>query len=238
VASRRKAGEMISQKRVRVDQEVISEPGYRIDPDTDPVFLDGKPVKPPNHFRTVLLNKPSGVLTTVRDDRDRKTVIDLIPLTERLFPVGRLDLDTTGVLLLTNDGDLAYRLTHPKYEIEKVYEAWVEGLVDEKIGEKFKEGIAIDPGVIVSGEVRILKKERNRSKLEIRIHEGKKRQIKRMSQAVGHRVISLERVNFAGLISEGLKPGEWRELTSEEVERLYALTGLWVKGKRETGNGE
>jgi 23S rRNA pseudouridine2605 synthase len=205
---------------------MISEPGYRIDPETDPVFLDGKPVKPPNHFRTVLLNKPSGVLTTVWDDRSRKTVIDLIALPERLFPVGRLDWDTTGVLLLTNDGDLAYRLTHPKYEIEKIYEVWVEGSIDEKICRKFKKGVAIDPGVVVSGEVRILKKERNRSRLEIRIHEGKKRQIKQMCQAVGHRVLFLERTNFAGLISEGLKPGEWRELTPEEVKRLYQLTGL------------
>ena len=229
---------MISLKRVRVDQEIISEPGYRIDPELDPVFLDGKRVKPPNHFRTVLLNKPSGVLTTVRDDRDRKTVIDLIPLTERLFPVGRLDLDTTGVLLLTNDGDLAYRLTHPKYEIEKVYEAWVEGLIDERICQKFKEGISIDPGVIVSGEVRILKKERNRSRLEIRIHEGKKRQIKRMMDAVHHPVISLKRVCFAGLTVQKLKAGEWRELTSVEVRRLYELTGLEMKVERQTGNGE
>jgi 23S rRNA pseudouridine2605 synthase len=226
VTSRRKAVEMISQERVRVNQEIISEPGYRIDPDTEPVFLDGKPVKPPDHFRYVLLNKPKDVLTTVQDNRKRKTVIDLISLPERLFPVGRLDLDTEGVLLLTNDGDLAYRLAHPKYEIEKVYEAWVEGSVDDKICQKFKSGVAIDPGVIVSGEARILKKEKHRSKVEIRIHEGKKRQIKRMCQAVGHRVLSLERVNFAGLITKGLKPGEWRELTPEEVERLYALTGL------------
>ena len=128
---------MISQERVRVKQEIISEPGYRIDPDAEPVFLDGKPVKPPDHFRYVLLNKPKEVLTTVRDDQSRKTVIDLISVPERIFPVGRLDLDTEGVLLLTNDGDLAYRLAHPKYEIEKVYEAWVEGSVDDKICQKF-----------------------------------------------------------------------------------------------------
>ena len=120
MASRRKAAELISQKKVRVGQEIISEPGYRINPDTDSVFLDGKPVKQPDHFRYVLLNKPKDVLTTVRDDRSRKTVVDLIPLPERLFPVGRLDWDTEGVLLLTNDGDLAYRLTHPKYKVEKV----------------------------------------------------------------------------------------------------------------------
>ncbi len=188
--------------------------------------MDGKPIKPPDHFRYVLLNKPKDVLTTVRDDRRRKTVIDLISVPERIFPVGRLDLDTEGVLLLTDDGDLAYRLTHPKYEIEKIYEAWVQGVVDEKICQKFMEGVAIDPGVVVSGEARILKKEKNRSKLEIRIHEGKKRQIKLMCQAVGHRVLSLERVNFAGLISGGLKPGEWRELSPDEVDRLYELTGL------------
>jgi 23S rRNA pseudouridine2605 synthase len=226
VASRRKAAELISQKKVRVGQEIISEPGFRIDPDTESVFLDGKPVKQPDHFRYVLLNKPKDVLTTVRDDRSRKTVVDLIPLPERLFPVGRLDWDTEGVLLLTNDGDLAYRLTHPKYEIEKVYKAWVQGSVEEKICQKLKKGVSINPGVVVSGEARILKKERNRSRLEIRIHEGKKRQIKRMCQAVGHRVISLERINFAGLISGRLKPGEWRELTSVEVQQLYKLTGL------------
>jgi 23S rRNA pseudouridine2605 synthase len=213
-----------------VNRTCIKKPGCRIDVLNDVILLDGKPIKPPDHFRYVLLNKPSGVLTTVRDDRSRKTVIDLISVSERLFPVGRLDLDTEGVLLLTNDGDLAYRLAHPKYEIEKVYEAWVEGLVDEDTCQMLKKGVAIKSGMIVSGEVRIFKKERNRSKLEIRIHEGKKRQIKRMMKSVHHSVIILKRICFAGLTIKGLKTGQWRDLTDQEVQSLYAITKLESSG--------
>lgn len=217
---------MIRQGRVQVQQKIITEPGYQVDPINELINVDGKPIQMPKRFRTVLLNKPKGILTTVQDDRKRKTVIDLIKTSERLYPVGRLDIDTEGVLLLTNDGDLAYRLTHPKYEVEKVYEAWVEGSVDEQTFQKLKKGVAIDSDVIVSGEARILKKERNRSKLEIRIHEGKKRQIKRMMKGVHHPVISLKRTCFAGLTTHGLQTGQWRDLTDREIKRLYHVTRL------------
>jgi 23S rRNA pseudouridine2605 synthase len=227
IASRRQANVLIQTGRVALNGASVTRLGVQVDPNTDTVSVDGKPIRPETRKRYVLLNKPPDVMTTVSDDLGRKTVVDLIPLPERVFPVGRLDFDTTGVLLLTNDGDLAYRLMHPKYEIEKVYHASVFGEVEDSALLQLREGVEIDEGVRVKAEVRILRRGREgKTLLEFRIHEGKKRQIKRMCRAVGHHVVSLERINFAGLTSKGLKPGQWRELTANEVKRLYQMTGL------------
>lgn len=226
VASRRGANEVIRQGRVVLNGEPVSRLGVQVNPAQDRVEVDGRPVRPVQRRVTVLFNKPDSVLTTVSDEFGRQTVLDFISLPERLFPVGRLDFDTTGVLLLTNDGNLAYRLTHPKYEIEKAYQAWVKGAVRPAVIEQLQSGVPIDAGVVVRGEAKTIRKKKDRSLIEIRIHEGKKRQIKRMMKAVGHPVLSLERTCFAGLTVRDLKQGEWRELSSEEVRNLYAMTGL------------
>jgi 23S rRNA pseudouridine2605 synthase len=214
------------RKAVRVNDAVVTEPGTVIDPDCDRVFLEDQRMEPPKSCRYIVLNKPMGAITSVADARGRKTVLDCITIRERIFPVGRLDYDTKGVLLLTNDGDLAYRLTHPRFGIEKVYQARVEGRVRPSVLEKLRKGVAIGESVRVNGEAEILESGNDESLLEIRIHEGKKRQVKRMMKSVGHPVIHLTRTCFAGITAGKLSAGEWRDLTEEEVARLYGLAGL------------
>ncbi len=226
VASRRKANSMIQEGRVGVNQEIVKELGRVIDTQKDHVFLDGHRLNIPNHYCYLLMNKPDGVITAVEDDRGRKTVIDMIRYNERVFPVGRLDLDTEGVLLLTNDGELTYRLTHPKFEIEKVYAVWVKGLVQPKSIQKLNEGVAISDHVIVRGNAKIVRRCTERTLIEMRIHEGKKRQVKRMMKAVGHPVIHLKRIVFAGLTVDDLQLGACRELTEQEIQFLYEQVGL------------
>jgi 23S rRNA pseudouridine2605 synthase len=226
VASRRKATGIIMEGRVAVNGKVVREMGREVIPRIDLVVLDGQEVSPPGKRWYILLNKPGQSITTMKDTRGRRTVMDLVHVDERVFPVGRLDYDTEGVLLLTNDGDLANRLAHPRYTIDKVYQAWVDGNVKTSDIKKLEAGVAIDDGVVVSGEVKILRQEDTRSLLEIRIHEGKKRQIKRMMKAVHHPVQHLVRTRFAGLEAGNLVPGEWRELQTKEVNDLYALCGL------------
>ena len=226
VASRRSANEIIRQGRVTLNGESVIRLGVQVDPEQDRIEVDGRPVQPAERLVTVLFNKPESVLTTVSDDFGRKTVLDFISLPDRIFPIGRLDFNTTGVLLLTNDGDLAYRLAHPKYEIDKVYQAWVTGIVQPDVLEQLQSGVEIDEGVVVNGDTKILRTKKDRNLIEIRIHQGKKRQIKRMMKAVGHPVLSLERTCFAGLTVQNLKRGEWRELSEGEVRKLYEMTGL------------
>jgi 23S rRNA pseudouridine2605 synthase len=229
IASRRKASLPILQGRVIVNDDCVRELGRVVDPQKDRIFLDGHRLECPEKYRYILMNKPAGVITAVVDDRKRKTVVDLIASDVRVFPVGRLDYDTEGVLLLTNDGELAYRLAHPKFEIDKVYHAWVEGHVQKDTLQKLRQGVFIDKGVKVSGEVIVLERKANQTRVEIRIHQGKKRQVKRMMKSVGHAVLHLERIRFAGLEVNGLDKGQWRELTAKEVDTLYRITGL--KGK-------
>lgn len=226
LASRRKANDIINEGRVRVNRETVTTLGVQIDPEKDMVDVDGKEVVPESAHAYVLLNKPAGTLTSVSDDRGRKTVIDLVGSNKRLFPVGRLDFDTEGVLLLTDDGDLSYRLMHPKYEIRKVYRAWVKGRMTEEALQTLRTGVTIEEDVTVSGEVSFLKAYSGKSLVEITIHEGRKRQVKYMLRAVGFHVLYLERTYFAGLTVSGLKRGEWRELTQQEINRLYHITGL------------
>lgn len=231
VASRRKANEVILEKRVEVNGKLIEKLGLAVDPDSDEIRMDGQLLVIPRRFRYVLLNKPIDTITSVEDGFSRKTVLDIIRPKERIFPVGRLDSDTEGVLLLTNDGDLAYRLTHPKFEMQKIYHATVSGQISGQAIAQLEQGVEIEPGVNVSGEVRVLSQKSKSSVLEIRIHEGKKRQIKRMLKEVGHPVLKLIRTNFAGLTAKGLATGAWRELSDQEVERLYWLVGL-VRNKK------
>ena len=226
VASRRKANDLIAGRRVSINGKKADRLGIQVHSGTDAVALDGKVLHPPRKFRYVLLNKPMNALTTVSDDRGRKTVLDLIEAPRGLFPVGRLDLDTEGVLLLTNDGDLAYRLAHPRYEIDKIYHAAVQGEFGDGPIRQFKKGVAIESGVVVKGEARIVRKLGNRTLVEIRLHEGKKRQVKRMFAALGYSVHRLARINFAGLTARGLAVGDWRDLKPDEVRMLYRSAGL------------
>ncbi len=219
VASRRKADELIKAGRVSVN----GEPGALntfVDAG-DRVEVDGRAIAP-QRLAYVLLHKPAGVVTTTRDPRGRPTVVDLVHHETRVVPVGRLDADTTGVLLLTNDGLLAHRLAHPRYQVEKVYEARVEGRPAEEALRRLEHGVELDGGPTAPARARRLAP----AKVELSIHEGRKHQVKRMLEAVGHPVISLHRSRYAGLDAGGLAPGEWRELTDEEVERLRALVRL------------
>lgn len=231
IASRRKANALILQRRVWVNGKPVERLGVTVNPEVDSIALDGNILRPPERFYYFLLNKPPGVLTTAYDPRGRKTVMELVPLQKGLYPVGRLDKDTQGVLLITNDGNLAYRLAHPKFQIEKVYEAWVLGELKSKHIEKLQKGVSIGQNVVVHGEAKILRYENGNTLVEIRIHQGKKRQVKRMCKAIGFPVLSLTRTCFAGLTTKGLKPGEYRELTSKEIHHLYRMTGLEQNGR-------
>jgi len=214
VASRRKADELIKTGRVTVN----GEPGQlnTFVEKRDRVELDGKPLaRQPLAY--VLLHKPAGVVTTASDPNGRPTVVELVSDHEtRLVPVGRLDADTTGALLLTNDGDLAHRLAHPRYEVEKIYEAEVEGEPSDDALRQLEQGVELDDGRTAPARARRLAP----SRIELEIHEGKKHQVKRMLAAVGHPVVRLHRGRYAGLTLKGLGPGESRELTGAEVERL------------------
>jgi 23S rRNA pseudouridine2605 synthase len=215
VASRRGAEELIRAGRVRVNGEVAGLATF-VEP-RDTVEVDGNSIEP-EPLTYVLLHKPAGVVTTARDPRGRPTVVGLVGHERRVVPVGRLDADTTGALLLTNDGPLAHRLMHPRYEVDKVYEAEVEGEPSDQALAQLAEGVELDDGRTSPAKVDRL----SSSRLELTIHEGKKHQVKRMLQAVGHPVRRLHRSRYAGLTLDGLAPGEWRELTPDEVAMLRA----------------
>jgi len=219
VASRRGADALIKAGRVTVNGaagELNSFVGQ-----ADDVRLDGRPVGA-QRLRHVLLNKPRGTITTARDPEGRPTVVDLVGGDIRVVPVGRLDRDTTGVLLLTNDGPLAHRLAHPRYGVEKTYVAEVEGEPGDAVIGALAEGIELDDGPTAPARVQLL----GPSRLELVLHEGRNRQVRRMLEAVGHPVVKLRRARYAGLGPGRLRPGEWRDLTPGEVARLRRLVGL------------
>ncbi len=216
VASRRRADDLIKAGRVVVNGEpgqlnTFVERGDRIEVDGEPVAAQ--------RLTYVLLNKPPGVVTTARDPQSRPTVVDLVEVPERVVPVGRLDADTTGALLLTNDGPLAHRLAHPRYGVEKVYDVEVEGRPDDMALRRLAEGVDLEDGRTAPARVRRL----TPSKIELTLHEGRKHQVKRMLAAVGHPVRRLHRGRYAGLELGELEPGAWRELEPSEVKRLIRL---------------
>jgi 23S rRNA pseudouridine2605 synthase len=218
VASRRAADELINAGRVRVNGRP-GELNTFVGP-ADSVEVDGRRVGM-QPLAYLLLHKPAGVVTTARDPHGRPTVVGLVPGGPRVVPVGRLDADTTGALLLTNDGPLAHRLAHPRYEVDKVYEVEVEGDPGPAALRRLAAGVDLDDGRTAPARVRRL----GRGRLELTIHEGRKHQVKRMCEAVGHPVRRLHRSGYAGLALRGLAPGEWRELTRAEVEALRRMVG-------------
>ena len=213
IASRRGAEALIRAGRVTVNGEVAGLATFV--EGKDRVEVDGAEVGP-EPLTYVLLHKPAGVVTTARDPHGRPTVVGLVGHERRVVPVGRLDADTTGVLLLTNDGPLAHRLMHPRYEVDKVYEVEVEGEPSDEALEALRRGVELDDGPTAPAEAQ----RRAPSLLELTLHEGRKHQVKRMFAAVGYPVARLHRSSYAGLTADGLRPGEWRELRPEEVERL------------------
>jgi 23S rRNA pseudouridine2605 synthase len=215
IASRRGAEELIRAGRVRVNGEVAGLATFV--EQRDVVEVDGARIDP-EPLAHVILHKPAGVVTTARDPQGRPTVVDLVAHDRRIVPVGRLDADTSGALLLTNDGPLAHRLMHPRYEVDKVYEAEVEGEPDREALERLREGVELEDGRTAPAEARLL----GPSLVELTIHEGRKHQVKRMLAAVGHPVRRLHRRAYAGLTLDGLAPGDWRELSADEVRRLRA----------------
>jgi 23S rRNA pseudouridine2605 synthase len=216
MASRRGADELIKAGRVTVNGE-LGQLNTFVEPH-DRVAVDGAPVAA-QELRYMLLHKPAGTVTTARDPQGRPTVVELVDVPERVVPVGRLDVDTTGALLLTNDGPLAHRLAHPRYEVEKVYVADVDGEPDAAALQALAEGVELEDGLTAPATVRCLAP----SRIELVLHEGRNRQVRRMLEAVGHPVRRLHRSVYAGLTLEGLEPGAWRELEPSEVERLTIL---------------
>jgi len=221
--SRRKAEELISSGKVRVNGLVVSELGVKVD-GNDEIMIGGKIISR-EEKEYILLNKPRGVVSTSHDDKDRKTVIDLINSDKRLYPVGRLDYDTTGALLLTNDGELTNLLIHPRNKVDKVYIAKVKGFFDKESALSMSRGVVID-GVKTSKcfvKLRRYDKKSDSSIVEVIIHEGRNHQVKRMFEAVGFDVLKLKREMFAFLNVNGLKSGEYRYLSVKEVKQLYSL---------------
>ncbi len=223
VASLRAAEKLVAAGRVTVNGSVVSNVRRGIDPKTDDIRVDGKRVEPEKKVY-MMLNKPTGYLTTMKDPQGRKSVSELVAgVPQRVFPVGRLDKDTHGLLLMTNDGEVTYHLTHPKFEISKTYHAVVKGIVSEDALDKLSSGVQLSDGVTSPAQVRLLSHHGNESVIEISIAEGKKRQVRRMCSAVGHEVVELERVAMGGLVLDDLPPGTWRYLSPEEISQLRQL---------------
>ena len=224
IASRRKAEELILQGKVQINGKVVTELGIKVNPDKDEVICNGNKIGKQEKKVYILLNKPIGYVTTTRDQFQRDTVLDLVKVKERILPVGRLDMYTSGALILTNDGEFIYRVTHPKYEIEKTYQVTVKGIVTEEEIEQLKQGVRIDNYISGKAKVKILKtdKEKDLSRIEITIHEGKNREVRKMCQAIGRKVLALHRSKKENISVKNLKIGEWRYLADKEVSKLLS----------------
>jgi pseudouridine synthase len=220
VASRRAAEQLIVDGRVSVNGETVRTLGTRADPERDDIRVDGRRVRPAARRRYILLNKPRGYVTTRRDPEGRPTVLDLVGAREYLYPVGRLDYDSEGLLILTNDGDLAAVLTHPRHEVPRTYEARVRGVPDAHAVDRLRRGIVLDGRRTAPADVRVVHAGRQSATLELTLREGRNRQVRRMCEAVGHPVVALRRTRIGPIADDTLRPGEWRELRPSEVAAL------------------
>jgi 23S rRNA pseudouridine2605 synthase len=222
VASRRACDPIIRAGRVSVNGSPVTDPARDVAPE-DAITIDGEPVSIAHERVVYALNKPAGVVSTARDPQGRPTVVTLVPQNERLYPVGRLDIDTTGLILLTNQGDLAHRLTHPSFEVEKTYRVVVGGpALEERALQALRAGVELEDGRTAPARVRRV----SADTLDITIHEGRKRQVKRMCETMGHPVKRLERIGFGPLELGDLPRGRWRRLSDAEVEALTAASEL------------
>jgi len=220
IASRRHSEELILAGRVKVNGKIVTQMGFQVS-EQDRVEVDGKLIKKEEKHVYIMLNKPSGYVSTVTDPEGRKTVLDLIDgVSERIYPVGRLDYDTTGLLILTNDGEFTFENTHPGHEIKKTYIAEVQGIPSDKALEALKKGVVLDGKKTAPAVVEVVDKKSKATVLKIIIHEGRNRQVRRMCEAVGHPVLKLKRTAIGRLTLGDLKPGEWRYLSSKEIKLI------------------
>ena len=224
ICSRRKAEEHILEGNVKVNGKIVTTLGTKVDPENDVIEFKGEKIQNKEDKKIyILLNKPIGYVTTVKDQFNRDTVLDLVKVKERILPVGRLDMYTSGALILTNDGDFIFKVTHPKHEVTKTYNVTLKGIVTKEEIEQLSNGVKIDEEYVTKkADVRILKidKEKQISRIEITIHEGKNRQVRKMCEAIGKKVLSLHRSKIGNINVKSLKLGEWRYLKSSEVESL------------------
>lgn len=222
IASRRKCEEYILQGRVKVNHKIVTELGTKVNPEVDKVFFDEKEVGAVQENVYILLNKPIGYVTTAKDQFNRDLVLDLVKVKQRVVPVGRLDMYTSGALLLSNDGEFVYKITHPKHEINKTYTVTLKGIVTAEEVASLEKGVDIEDYITKPAKVKILKidKEKNISRLEITIHEGKNRQVRKMCEAVGKKVQALHRTKIGNISVKDLKLGQWRYLSEKEVKEL------------------
>jgi len=227
VGSRRHCEELIGAGRVEVDGQVVRRFGARVDPEHQVIKVDGKRIPSRQDIVYLAFNKPRGVLTAMSDDRGRKTIVDFLgDRAERLFHVGRLDYDTEGLMLLTNDGELAHRLAHPSYKVAKTYWAEVPGPVPRDLGRRLQAGVELEDGLAVADKFRVLEQSGNRAMVEITLHEGRKHIVRRMLAEVGHPVSRLLRTTVGPVKLGSLRPGVTRDLTIKEIGELYAAVGL------------
>lgn len=226
ICSRRKAEEYITSGRIKVNGNVIMELGTKIDPNKDIVEVDGKKISNIAGKKVyILLNKPIGYVTTTRDQFNRNTVLDLVNIKEKVLPVGRLDMYTSGAIILSNDGDFIYKITHPKYEVEKTYNVTLKGQVTDEEIEQLKNGVQIENYVTGKAKVKILRidKEKDLSRVEIIIHEGKNREVRKMCEAIGRKVLALHRTKIGNISVKDLRLGTWRYLKPNEIKSLLDI---------------
>lgn len=224
VASRRKCEELIAKGLVEINGIAATEPGTKVDGSED-IRVNGIAVKPGTKKVYILLNKPVGYISSAKDQFSRKTVVDLVDTNERIYPVGRLDYDTSGLIILTNDGEFANILMHPRHEINKIYRAVIKGILNEKQIEMLENGLDIGGYITAPAKIRIIKAEDRESIVEIAIHEGKNRQVRKMFEAAGHAVMHLKRIAIGQVTIGGLEDGKWRNLSKREVDMLKGEYG-------------
>lgn len=219
IASRRDIKFFLKQQTVTVNGQRVKESGFRIDPKKDNIRVNGEKIKAPE-LVYLLINKPKGVVSTTADEYGRKNVISLIPTKERIYPVGRLDKDTTGLLILTNDGELTNILTHPKFHVNKVYHLLISGSISQEQLHALRNGVLLDDGITAPAKVSVVKSNRNTTLIEMTIHEGRNRQIRRMCETVGVTLLELQRIKFGSISLGNLAEGKFRELSKSEIASL------------------